>query len=43
MAIKYTQWPQNEQDGPKNTKHLPLQDLPKFTQIYIFCLKIWQH
>jgi hypothetical protein len=40
-ALKYTIWPWSRQDGPKNTQHLPLQDLPKFTQIRIFGLKIY--
>jgi hypothetical protein len=35
----------NRPNGHKKSKHLPVQDLSKFTQIGIFGLKntIWQH
>jgi hypothetical protein len=38
MATKYTVWPKNRQNSHTKCQHLPLQDLPKFTQIWIFCL-----
>jgi hypothetical protein len=41
MAIKYTIWPQSRQNGPNNTKHLPLQDLPKISKTWILGLKIY--
>jgi hypothetical protein len=41
MATKYVKWPQNMPNGLKNLpnghkiyQHLPLQDTPKFTQIF---------
>jgi hypothetical protein len=40
-AIKCTKWPKNIQNGYKMYEHLPLQDPPKFTQIWIFGLKIY--
>jgi hypothetical protein len=39
MAIKYTDWPQNIPIDHKIYQHIPLQDSPKFTQI--FRLKIY--
>jgi hypothetical protein len=33
--------PQNAPNGHKNYQHLPLQYHQKFTQIWIFCLKIY--
>jgi hypothetical protein len=38
-------WSQNRQSGRKKYQHLPLQDLAKFSQIWIFGVKytIWQH
>jgi hypothetical protein len=38
---KYTIWPSNRQNGDEKYRHLPLQDVPKFTQIGIFGLKIF--
>jgi hypothetical protein len=37
MATKYIKWQQNVPNG----QHLPFQDPPKFTQIWIFGLKIY--
>jgi hypothetical protein len=39
MAIKYTNWPGMEIEYVY--PHLPLQDPPKFTQIWIFGLKVY--
>jgi hypothetical protein len=36
MATKYTKWQQNIPNGHQIYQHLPLQDRPKFTQIWIF-------
>jgi hypothetical protein len=47
MTTKFTKWPYNIPFGRKmdttaiKWQHLPLQDLPKFTQIGIFGLKIY--
>jgi hypothetical protein len=47
MTTKFTRWPKNIPFGHKinqtaqEIKHLALQDLPKFTQIWIFGLKIY--
>jgi hypothetical protein len=38
-AIKYTAWSENGPNGHKIYQNLPLQVLPKFTQIWIFGLK----
>jgi hypothetical protein len=43
MATKHTKWSQNKLNDRKNRpngQHLPLQDLPKCTQIGILGLKI---
>jgi hypothetical protein len=39
MAIKYTVWLENRQNGHKICQRLPLEDPPKFTQTGIFGLK----
>jgi hypothetical protein len=36
-----TKWHENRPNGNKIYQHLPLQDPPKFTQIWIFGLKIY--
>jgi hypothetical protein len=41
FAIKYNIWPQNRQNNTKKYQNLPFQDLPKFSQIWIFGLKIY--
>jgi hypothetical protein len=41
MTLKYTQWQQNITNRHKIHQHPSLQDLPKFTQITIFGLKIY--
>jgi hypothetical protein len=41
MAINYTRWPESGPNDHKIYQHLPLQDHPKFTQIVIFGLKIY--
>jgi DNA modification methylase len=40
MAAKYAKWPQNRPSGRKVYQLLPWQVPPKFTQIWIFGLKI---
>jgi hypothetical protein len=40
MSTKYTKWPEIGLNGPKIYQHFPMQNLPKFTQIGIFGLKI---
>jgi hypothetical protein len=40
MAKNYTKWPQSRPYSHEIYKHLQLQDPPKFTQIWIFGLKI---
>jgi hypothetical protein len=40
IAIKYTKWLQNLPNGRKIYQNHPSQDPPKFTQIWIFGLKI---
>jgi hypothetical protein len=42
-ALKFILLPQSKQIAHKKYRHLPLQDLLKFTQIGIFGFKIWQH
>jgi hypothetical protein len=44
MASKYAKWPKYIPDGHKIYQHLSLQDIPKFTQIWIFVRKytVWQ-
>jgi hypothetical protein len=39
MSIKYNKRPENGPSVHKIYQHLPLQDRPKFTQIWIFGLK----
>jgi hypothetical protein len=39
MATKYMKWQKNRQDGYKIYLNLPLQDPPKFYQIWFFGLK----
>jgi hypothetical protein len=39
MSIKYNKRPSNGPSVHKIYQHLPLQDPPKFTQIWIFGLK----
>jgi hypothetical protein len=39
MSIKYNKRPKNGPSVHKIYQHLPLQDPPKFTQIWIFGLK----
>jgi hypothetical protein len=45
IATKYTKRPENIRNGHKVFRYLPrkisLQDIPKFTQIWIFGLKIY--
>jgi hypothetical protein len=41
MAAKTTKWSYDRPNGHTMYKHLPLQDLTKFTQIGIFGLKIY--
>jgi hypothetical protein len=41
IAIKYTKWQQNGPKGQKIYQHLSLQDIPKFTQMVFFVLKIY--
>jgi hypothetical protein len=41
MSIKYFKWPSNRPNVRKIYQHLPLQDPPKFTQTWIFGLKIY--
>jgi hypothetical protein len=40
MTTKYTKWKIYRPNGYKIYQHLPSQDLLKFTQIWIFGLKI---
>jgi hypothetical protein len=40
MEIKYTKWLENRPNGNRIYQHLPLQYLPKLTQIGIFDSKI---
>jgi hypothetical protein len=40
MATKYINWPQSRPNGRKTYQHLQLPDSPKFTQIWIFGLKM---
>jgi hypothetical protein len=37
----YTKWPKNRPNVQVICRHLLLQDPTKFTQIWIFCLKIY--
>jgi hypothetical protein len=41
MAIKYNKWLLSIPNGNRIYQHLPLQDPTKFTQIWIFGLKIY--
>jgi hypothetical protein len=41
MAIKYTNWTLNIPNGQNIYQHLSLQDNPKFTQSWIFGLKLY--
>jgi hypothetical protein len=38
---KYMKWHLNVPNGHKISQHPSLQDTPKFTQIWIFCMKIY--
>jgi hypothetical protein len=40
-AIQYTKWQQNRPKGHKRYQHLSMQDTPKLTQIWNFCLKMY--
>jgi hypothetical protein len=40
MSIRYNKRPQDGPSVHEIHQHIPLQDLPKFTQIWIFGLKI---
>jgi hypothetical protein len=40
MVIRYTKWLSNISNAHKIVQHLPLQDPPKLTQIWIVGLKI---
>jgi hypothetical protein len=39
MAVKYFHWQQNRPNGHKIYLDFPLQDPPKFTQNWYFCLE----
>jgi hypothetical protein len=40
MDINYTKWPWNIPNGHKIHRRLLLPDPPRFTQIWVFCLKL---
>jgi hypothetical protein len=41
ISTKYTEWLSNRPSVRKIYQHLPLQDPPKITQIWVFGMKIY--